>query len=84
MNFSTGVRFIPVALGNELGNKELIYSLILTAFGPCFAIRLEEGSENLEFRPTPKRLIWVAFAAAVITYVAFSFIAPNNFFIAPE
>lgn len=75
--------FIPVALGFELGNRELIYSLIITAFGLSLAIRMEEGLENMEFRPALKALIWVAFVAAVITYVAFSFLPPDNFFIAP-
>ena len=81
---SIAVWFIPVALGVELGNRELIYSLVMTLFGLYFAIRLDEGLENVEFRPALKAMIWVAFAAAIITYVAFSFVAPDNFFIAPE
>jgi hypothetical protein len=80
---SIAVWFIPAALGFDLGNRELIYSLIITAFGLYFAIRMEEGFENIDFRPALKALIWVVFAAAVITYVAFSFTAPDNFFIAP-
>ena len=80
---SIAVWFIPAALGFELGNGELIYSLIMTVFGLYFAIRLEEGLENVEFRPALKALIWIAFAAAVITYAAFSFTPPDNFFIAP-
>ena len=79
---SIAVWFIPVALGFELGDGELIYSLILTVFGLYFAIRMEEGLEHIEFRPALKALIWIAFVAAVITYVAFSFTPPDNFFIA--
>lgn len=80
---SIAVWFIPVALGFDLGNRELIYSLIITAFGLYFAFRMEEGFENMEYRPALKALIWVAFIAAVITYVAFSITPPDNFFITP-
>ena len=80
---SITVWFIPVALGFDLGARELIYSLIITAFGLYLAIRLEEGFQNMEFRPALKALIWVVFIAALITYVAFSFTPPDNFFIAP-
>ena len=81
---SIAVWFVPAALGFDLGSRELIYSLIITAFGLYLAIRMEEGLENMEFRPALKALIWIAFAAAVITYVGFSFTPPDNFFIAPE
>lgn len=81
---SIAVWFLPFAFGIELGNRELIYSLVMTLFGLYFAIRLDEGLQNVEFRPALKAMIWVAFAAAVITYIAFSFTAPDNFFIAPE
>jgi len=81
---SIAVWFIPVALGVELGSRELIYSLVMTLFGLYFAIHLDDGLENVEFRPALKAMILVAFAAAIITYVAFSFVAPDNFFIAPE
>lgn len=77
---SIAVWFIPAALGFDLGEKELLYSLTITAFGLYFAFRLEEGLENVEFRPALKVMIWVAFAAAVITYIGFSFHVPNNFF----
>ena len=80
---SIAVWFIPAAMGFELGNRELIYSLIITAFGLYLAIRMEEGFENMEFRPALKALIWIAFVAAIITYVAFSFSPPTNFFITP-
>lgn len=73
--------FIPIALGFELGKYELAYSLVLTIFGFYFAIRLDEGLENVKFRPALNALIWFAFAAALITYTGFSFHVPNNFFI---
>jgi len=77
---SIAIWFIPVALGFELGNYELYYSLILTVLGLYFAFRLDERLENIEFRPALKTLIWLAFLAAVITYVGFSFHVPDNFF----
>ena len=77
---SIAIWFIPIALGFDLGNLELAYSLVLTALGFYFSIRLDEGLENVEFRPALKALIWLAFAAAWITYIGFSFHVPDNFF----
>ena len=77
---SIAIWFIPIALGVELGTYELAYSLTLTVFGLYFAIRLDEGLEGVEFRPALRWLIWLAFAAALITYVGFSFQTPENFF----
>jgi hypothetical protein len=77
---SISIWFIPIAFGFELGNFELLYSLVLTALGLYFAIGLDEGLEGVEFRPALQALIWLAFAAAVITYIGFSFHVPNNFF----
>lgn len=81
---SIAIWFIPIALGFELGNYELAYSIGMTFFGFYFAIRLDEGLEGLEFRPALKALIWLAFIASFITYIGFSFHAPNNFFSAPK
>jgi hypothetical protein len=81
---SIAIWFIPVALGFDLGNYELYYSLILTVLGLYFAFRLDEGLENIEFRPALRALIWLAFLAAIITYVGFSFHVPDNFFIVAE
>ncbi|MEW6284864.1 MAG: hypothetical protein AB1509_01430 [Chloroflexota bacterium] len=81
---SIAIWFIPVAAGIELGSRELLYSLTITALGLYFAFRLDEGLENVKFRPALNSLIWLAFAAAVITYVGFSFHVPDNFFIAVE
>lgn len=75
--------FIPVALGFELGRYELAYSLVLTLIGFYFALRLEEGLDGLMFKPALKAMIWLAFLAAFITYIGFSFHVPNDFFIAP-
>jgi len=79
---SIAIWFIPEALGFNLGGYELAYSLLLTALGLYFAIRLDEGLSDVTFRPALNTLIWLAFAAALITYTGFSFHVPENFFIA--
>jgi len=81
---SIAIWFIPNAVGFELGKYELAYSLVLTAVGFYFAIRLDEGLENVKFRPALNAMIWLAFAAAFITYTGFSFHVPDNFFIVAE
>ena len=81
---SIAIWFVPIALGLELGRAELVYSLGLTLVGLYFAFRLEEGLNGLQFRPALQAMIWLAFLAAFITYVGFSFHVPNNFFIAPR
>jgi hypothetical protein len=81
---SIAIWFVPIALGVELGSSELAYSLTLTALGLYFAIRLDEAFEGLEFRPALKSLIVLAFLAALITYIGFSFQVPDNFFIVVE
>lgn len=73
--------FVPIALGFDLGSRELLYSLLITAVGLYFAFRLDETLENMEFRPALKALIVVAFVASLITYAGFSFHPPDNFFI---
>ncbi|MGE5373606.1 MAG: hypothetical protein ACM3XO_01020 [Bacteroidota bacterium] len=81
---SIAIWFIPVALGIDLGKFELPYSLALTLLGLYLAFRLDEGLENVQFRPALQSMIWLAFAAAVITFIGFSFHVPENFFIAPK
>lgn len=81
---SIAIWFIPIALSFELGEYELIYSFVLTALGLYFAFRLEQGLEDVKFRPALKAMIWLAFLAAFITYIGFSFHVPDNFFIAPS
>ena len=81
---SIAIWFIPVALGINLGDYELYYSLALTVLGLYFAFRLDEGLENVQFRPALQSMIWLACAAAIITYIGFSFHVPDNFFIAPK
>jgi hypothetical protein len=78
---SIAIWFIPVALGADLGQYELAYSLVLTLLGLYFAFRLDEGLEHVEFRPALQALIVLAFTAAFITYIGFSFHVPDNFFI---
>lgn len=81
---SIAIWFIPAALGLNLGRYELAYSLVLTGLGLYFAIRLDEGLKVVEFHPALTSLVWLAFAAAVITYVGFSFRVPDDFFMAVE
>jgi hypothetical protein len=77
---SIAIWFIPEALGFDMGNFGLAYSLLLTAIGFYFAFRLDEGLEKVEFRPAAQTMIWLAFLGAVITYIGFSFHVPDNFF----
>jgi hypothetical protein len=78
---SIAIWFIPIALGFQLGRFELAYSLVLTLLGFYFAFRLDDELERVEFRPASQAMIWLAFLAAFITYVGFSFHVPDNFFI---
>lgn len=61
---------------------DLIWALLVTAFGLYFSIRLEEPLDEMSLRPALKAVIAVAFAAAFITYIGFSLHVPDNFFIA--
>jgi hypothetical protein len=79
---SIAIWFIPEALGLDISSFELPYSLTMTVIGLYFAFRLDEGLETVEYRPVLKFLIWIAFLAAWITYIGFSFHVPDNFFIA--
>jgi hypothetical protein len=81
---SIAIWFIPIALGFQLGQYELAYSLVLTLLGLYLAFRLDDGLEYMEFQPALKAMIWLAFLAAIITYIGFSFHVPENFFIAPK
>jgi hypothetical protein len=63
---------------------DLTWAVLMTAFGLYFSIRLEEPLERMELRPALKSTIMIAFLAALITYVGFSFHVPDNFFIAPD
>lgn len=63
---------------------DLTWGILMTLFGLYFSIRLEEPLEGMELRPALKSTIVIAFLAALITYVGFSFHVPDNFFIAPE
>jgi hypothetical protein len=63
---------------------DLAWALIVTAFGLYFSIRLEEPLDVMQLRPSLKAMIVLAFVAAFITYIGFSFQIPDNFFIAPD
>jgi hypothetical protein len=63
---------------------DLTWAVLMTAFGLYFSIRLEEPLERMELRPALKSTILIAFLAALITYVGFSFHVPDNFFLAPD
>lgn len=66
------------------GRTELIWGMIGTAIGIYFSIRLEEPFEAMPLRPSTKGMILLAFFAALITYIGFSFHVPDNFFIVIE
>lgn len=72
--------FVPEALGIDISSVELFYSLVLTVVGLCFAFTLDDSLEHINLRPAFKIFIWVAFVAAWITYIGFSFHVPDNFF----
>jgi hypothetical protein len=63
---------------------DLPWALLVTGFGLFLSLQLEQPLEKAEFQPATKAAIAVAFLAAVITYVGFSFAIPDNFFIAIE
>lgn len=73
------------AIGIHLPQSvDLVWALIVTAFGIYLAILLEDSLDGMELRPVLKVVIVIAFAAALITYMGFSFQVPDNFFIAPQ
>lgn len=79
------VYYAVEALGIELPRTvDLVWALIATAFGLYFCIRLEDALDVMELRPSLKAMIVLAFAAAFITYIGFSFQVPDNFFIAAD
>lgn len=63
---------------------DLTWAMIVTGFGLYFSIRLDESFDAMELRPALKSTIVIAFLAALITYIGFSFQIPDNFFIAVE
>ena len=63
---------------------DLTWAILMTFFGLYFSIRLEEPLDGMEVRPALKSVIVIAFLAALITYVGFSFHVPDNFFLAPD
>ncbi len=63
---------------------EIIYANIFTLLGIYLALRLEEPFETITFRPALKAMVVVVFAAALLSYIAFSFNVPEAFFTTPE
>lgn len=71
------------AIGIQLPRiVDLAWALISTGFGLYFSIQMEEPLDTMPLRPALKAVIVLAFAAAFITYMGFSFQVPDNFFIA--
>lgn len=79
------VYYAVEALGIELSRVvDLIWALMVTAFGLYFSIRLEEPLDGMQLSPALKATIALAFTAAFITYIGFSFQVPGNFFIVTD
>ena len=73
--------YAPQAIGFAVeGTAELIWGIVMTGVGLYFCIRMEEPFESMPLRNAAKAMIALAFLAAVITYVCFSFAVPDNFF----
>lgn len=71
-----GVRF-------QLLPWELVYANVMTLLGIYLALLMEELFADVEFRPAMKVLVVLVFAAAVLSYIAFSFRTPMPFFTTP-
>jgi len=73
--------YAPQAIGFAVeGTAELVWGIVMTGVGLYFCIRMEEPFETMPLRNAAKAMIALAFLAAVITYVGFSFAIPDNFF----
>jgi hypothetical protein len=73
--------YAPQAIGFTVeGTAELVWGIVMTGVGLYFCIRMEEPFETMPLRNAAKAMIALAFLAAVITYVGFSFAVPDNFF----
>jgi hypothetical protein len=73
--------YAPQAIGFAVeGTVELVWGIVMTGVGLYFCIRMEEPFESMPLRNAAKAMIVLAFLAAVITYVGFSFAVPDNFF----
>ncbi|HSV91614.1 MAG TPA: hypothetical protein VLH81_01005 [Desulfobacterales bacterium] len=62
---------------------EIVYANVCTAIGIYAALRLEEVLDAARFRPSLHALVGMVFAAALVSYVAFSFATPADFFTTP-
>jgi hypothetical protein len=73
------------AIGIQLPRTmDLVWALIATGFGLYFSFQLERPLDMMQLSSSLKVIIVLAFAAAFITYMGFSFQVPDNFFIALE
>ncbi|MCX7030176.1 MAG: hypothetical protein NTU62_08660 [Spirochaetes bacterium] len=61
----------------------MVYANIVTAVGVYAALRLEKVLDAASFRPALHALVGLVFAAALLSYVAFSFAPPADFFTTP-
>lgn len=77
--------FSAEALGIRMTNLvvELVYANVFTVLGIYLALRLEEALDGVEFRSSAKAMIVLVFACAVLSYAAFSFKVPMEFFTTP-
>lgn len=62
---------------------ELVYANVMTILGIYVALRIEELLDAAAFRPSMRALSALLFAAAVLSYAAFSFKLPMPFFTTP-
>jgi hypothetical protein len=62
---------------------ELIFANLTVMLGIYLAIRLEEGLDQVEFRPALKGMILFLYLSAVLVYVSFSLNPPIHFFTTP-
>lgn len=79
------VWFAAEALGVRISSPvwEILYANVATVIGVYLAVRMEELSSRVEFRPAMKALVILVFTAAVLSYVSFSFRTPLPFFTTP-
>lgn len=79
------VYYAVEAIGIQLPRiADLVWALIVTGVGLYFSIQLDDPLDVMQMHPSLKAVIVLAFAAAFVTYIGFSFQVPDNFFIAPE
>jgi len=63
---------------------EIIWANLVTTVGIYTALHLEQAFDAIEYQPALRWLIWLIFAIALLTYIVFSFVPPDHFFVSPE